>query len=128
MLHLEPALYGAETWTLRKVDQIYLESFEIWCWRRMEEIIWTDRVRHEEVLNRVKKKGNILHTIKGRKTNWFGYILRRNCFLTHVIEGRIEGRIDVTRKRGKICKQILNDLKKTRGYWKLKGDALDRVL
>ena len=121
-------MYGAETWTLRKVDQIYLESFEIWCWRRMEEIIWTDRVRHEEVLNRVKKKGNILHTIKGRKTNWFGYILRRNCFLTHVIEGRIEGRIDVTRKRGKRCKQILNDLKKTRGYWKLKGDALDRVL
>jgi hypothetical protein len=28
------ALYGAETWTLRKVDQKYLESFEMWCWRR----------------------------------------------------------------------------------------------
>jgi hypothetical protein len=32
------ALYGAETWTLRKVDQKYLESFEMWCWRRMEKI------------------------------------------------------------------------------------------
>jgi hypothetical protein len=38
------ALYGAETWTLRKVDQKYLESFEMWCWRRMEKISWTDRV------------------------------------------------------------------------------------
>jgi hypothetical protein len=40
------ALYGAETWTLRKVDQKYLESFEMWCWRRMEKISWTDRVRN----------------------------------------------------------------------------------
>jgi hypothetical protein len=39
------ALYGAETWTLRKVDQKYLESFEISCWRRMEKISWTDHVR-----------------------------------------------------------------------------------
>jgi hypothetical protein len=30
------ALYGAETWTLRKADQKYLESFEMWCWRRMD--------------------------------------------------------------------------------------------
>jgi hypothetical protein len=40
------ALYDAETWTLRKVDQKYLESFEMWCWRRMEKISWTDRVRN----------------------------------------------------------------------------------
>jgi hypothetical protein len=43
------ALHGAETWTLRKVDKKYLESFEMCCWRRMEKIIWTDRVRNEEV-------------------------------------------------------------------------------
>jgi hypothetical protein len=49
------ALYGAETWTLRKVDQKHLESFEMWCWRRMEKISWTDRVRNEEVLHRVKE-------------------------------------------------------------------------
>jgi hypothetical protein len=40
------ALYGAETWTLREVDQKYLESFEMWCWRRMEESIWTEPVRN----------------------------------------------------------------------------------
>jgi hypothetical protein len=39
------ALYGAETRTLRAVDQEHLESFEIWCWRTMEKISWTDRVR-----------------------------------------------------------------------------------
>ena len=40
------ALYGAETWTLRAADQKYLESDEMWCWRRMEKIIWTDHVRN----------------------------------------------------------------------------------
>ena len=44
------ALYGAETWTLRTVDQKPMESFEMWWWRRMEKISWTDHVRNEEVL------------------------------------------------------------------------------
>jgi oligoribonuclease (3'-5' exoribonuclease) len=78
------ALCGAERWTLRKVDQKYLERFEKWCWRRMEKIGWTDRVRNE-VLHRVKEERNILHTIKRRKANWIGHMLRRNCLLKHVI-------------------------------------------
>jgi len=41
------AVYGAETWTISKVDDKYLKSFEMWCWRRMEKISWTDRVRNE---------------------------------------------------------------------------------
>jgi hypothetical protein len=63
------ALYGAETWTLRELDQKYLESFEIWCWRTMEKINWTDRINNEAVLHRVKKEKNILHTIRRRKDN-----------------------------------------------------------
>jgi len=52
-------LYGAETWTLRKVDQKYLESFKMWCWR-MEKIGWIDHARKEEVLQRAKERRNIL--------------------------------------------------------------------
>ena len=48
------ALYGAETWMLREIDQKHLESSEMWCWRRMEKIKWTDHVRNEEVLLREK--------------------------------------------------------------------------
>jgi hypothetical protein len=44
------ALYDAEILTLREVDQKHQESFEMWCWRGMEKISWTDRVRNEEVL------------------------------------------------------------------------------
>jgi hypothetical protein len=43
------ALYGSENWTLRAVDQKHLENFEMWCWRMMEKISWTDLVRNEDV-------------------------------------------------------------------------------
>jgi hypothetical protein len=43
------ALYGAESLTLRTVEQEHLESFEMWCWRRIKKISWTDHVRNEEV-------------------------------------------------------------------------------
>jgi hypothetical protein len=89
------ALYGAETWTLRAVDQKHLESFEMWCWRRMEKISWTDYVRNEDVLLRVKEQRNIIHEICKRKANWIGHILsrilRRNCLLQRVTEGKIQG-------------------------------------
>jgi hypothetical protein len=84
------ALYGAETWTLRAVDQKHLESFEMWCWRRIEKIIWTNHVRNKEVLLRVKEQRNILHEIRKRKANWIDQILRRNCLLQWVIEEKIK--------------------------------------
>jgi len=92
------AFCGAETWTLWAADQKYLESFEAWCWRRMQKIIWTNHVRNEEVLLRVNEQRNILHEIRKQKANWIGHILRRNCLLKQVIEGKIKGEMDVTRR------------------------------
>jgi hypothetical protein len=70
----------------------------VWCCGRIEKISWTDRVRNE-VLQSFKER-NIIHTIKIGKTNKFGHILRRNCLLKYVIEGKEEGRSDrKTRKK-----------------------------
>ena len=121
------ALYGAETWTLRAADRKYLESFEMWCWRRME-ISWTDHVRNEEVLLRVNEQRNILHEIRKRKANWIGHILRRNCLLKQVIEGKIRGVMEVARRRGRRRKKLLDDLKDRREYSHLKEKALDRTM
>ena len=54
--------------------------------------------------------------------------MRRNCLLKHVIEEKLEGRIEVTVRRGRSRKQLLGNLKENRGYWKLKEEALDRTL
>jgi hypothetical protein len=82
----------------------------------MEKISWTDHVRNEDVLLRVKEQRNILHEIRKRKANWIGQILRRNCLLQRVTEGKIQGWIEVTGRQGIICRKPLDDLKERRGY------------
>jgi hypothetical protein len=85
-------------------------------------------LRNEEVLHRVKEERNIVHTMQRRKANWIGHILRRNCLLKHVIEGKLDGRIEVMGRRGRRRKQLLDDLKEKKRNWKLKEEALDRTL
>jgi len=77
----------------------------------MAEISWTDHVTDEGVLQRVKEERNILQKIKRRKANWSDHIMRRNCLLIYVTEGKIGGRAEVTERRGRRCKQVLENLK-----------------
>jgi len=103
-------LCGAEIGILRKVDQKYRGSFEMWYWRMMEKISWSDHMRYEEVLHRDKEERNILHTVKRRKVNLIGHILCGNCILKY-IEGKIEGRIEMTGRRGRRRRQLLDCFK-----------------
>jgi hypothetical protein len=76
-----------------------------------------------EVLHIVKEERNIIPTIKRRKANWIGHILRRNCLLKHVIEGKIEGRWKLRKDEEEGISSYW-----MRRYWKLKEEALDRTL
>ena len=100
----------------------------MWCWRRMEKTSWTDHVGNEEVLLRVNEKRNIIHEIRKWKANWIGHILRRNCLLKQVIEGKIKGEMEATRRRGWRREKLLDDLKDRRGYSHLNEEALDRTM
>jgi hypothetical protein len=91
----------------------------------MEKISWTDHVRNEEVLLRVKEQRNILHEIRKRKANWIGHIVPRNCHLQRIIEGKIQGGIEVTGRQGRRYRKLLDDLKERRRYSHLKEEALD---
>ena len=83
---------------------------------------WNIQVRNEEVLGGAKADRNILHLIKRRNFDWIGHNVRKNCLLKHIIEGKIEG----MESEGRRCKQLLNDLEKKWGCWKLKEEALYR--
>jgi len=85
-------------------------------------------VRNEEVLLRVKELRNILHEISKRKANWIGHILRRNCLIQQVIEGKIKGGVEVTRRRGRRRRKLLDDLKERGSYSHLKEEALNRTM
>ena len=63
------ALCGAESWTLWAVDQKHLENFEMWCWRRMEKISWTDRVINKDVYLESRSRGiSYKKYVNGRRT------------------------------------------------------------
>ena len=94
----------------------------------MEKISWTDHVRNEEVLLRVNQQKNIRNEIRKGKANCIGHILHRNCLLKQVIEGKIKGEMEVTRRQERRRKKLLDDLKDRRGYSYLKEEALDRTV
>jgi hypothetical protein len=94
----------------------------------MEKISWTDHVRNEEALRRVKEHRNVLHEVSKRKANWIGNILRGNCLLRRVIGEKIKGGIEVTERRGRRRKNLLDELMERRGYSHLKEEALDRSM
>jgi hypothetical protein len=100
----------------------------MWPWRRMEKISWTDYVRNEDVLLRVKEQRNILHETRKRKAKCIGHILRRDCLLQRIIEEKIKGGIEVTGRRGRKRKKLLGELKERTGYSYLKEEALDRTM
>jgi len=99
-------LYGCETWTLKKQEIKRLEATEMWMWRRMEKISWTDKVTNEDVLKRVGEEKQIVSLVRNRKKKWVGHVLRGEGMLRDVIEGRMEG----AKGRGKPRSGMLDDL------------------
>jgi hypothetical protein len=100
----------------------------MWCWKKKKKISWTDHVRNKDILLRVKEQRNILCEICKWKANWIGHILRRNCLLQQVTEGKIQGRIEVTGRQGRRRRKLLDDLMERGVYSHLKEEALDRTM
>ena len=116
-------MYGAETWTLEKTDYKRLENFEMWSWGGVGDQLNRSCKKRRSITQ--SQKGSEYPTYnKTKKANWIGQILRRNSLLKHTIEGKLEGRIEVTERQVRRRKQLLDRIKETTGYWKLKAGAL----
>ena len=85
-------LYGAETWTLTKVTSDKLEAFAMWLHRRMLRISWKEHKTNGEILHKMKTNRSLLNTIKKRKCQYFGHIIRGSGVQRLLMEGRINGR------------------------------------
>lgn len=95
-------LYGVEAWTLTEASIKKLQAFEMWCYRRMLKISWTEHVTNDEVLRRMKKCQEIINTVKERKLQYFGHVVRhpeKYKLLKIVLEGKIEGKRGPGRRR-----------------------------
>lgn len=95
-------LYGAETWTLTETTMKKLEAFEMWTYRRILRISWVDHVTNVEVLLRMNKTTEIIKTIKIRKLQYFGHIMRneqRYGVLQRILQGKVLGKRGPGRRR-----------------------------
>jgi hypothetical protein len=90
---------------------------------RMEKISWTDRVKSEKYYMQSRKA--ISYIIKNRKANRAGHTLSWNCLQKQVTEGKTERMIEVTVRRGRRYKQLLDDLREKRQLWKVEQEAKD---
>ena len=104
---LSSLLYAGETWILNKAMQEKLEAFEMWAYRRMLKISYTDHITNQEVLRRVKeRKPSLVSSLIKRKTQYFGHAIRKDKIQKLLITGKINGR----RSRGRPRRTWVGDI------------------
>ena len=70
--------YGSETWTLRKRERNRIDAFEMWAYRRLLGISWSDRITNDTVFERVGQGKTLLRDIQRAQLRYFGHIARRD--------------------------------------------------
>lgn len=107
-------LYASETWTLKEADKQKLLAFEMRCYRRILKINWKDMVRNVDIRKQLGADETIIDVIKKRKLRLFGHICRmdNSRLLKHVVFSRIDGKS----RRGRPCREWLDDITEWCGY------------
>ena len=118
-------LYGCESWTVRKVERKKIDAFELWCWRRMLRIPWTDKITNKDVLQRVGPVMSLEAMFLQQKLRYFGHVMRHEGMEKTIMLGMVEG----VRKRGRQRMRFLDGIKEVTGMnlEKLKEKTQDRI-
>ena len=99
-------MYGCEAWTVKKDMVKKIEAAEVWFYRRMLKISWTDRVSNDEVLQRAGTKREILTAIRRRQFRFLGHVMRLHQLENVCVSGRLEGRRGRGRPRVKLVDSL----------------------
>ena len=85
-------MYGCESWTMKKADHWRIDAFELWCWRRLLRVPWTERRSKQSILKEISPEYSLEGLMLKLKLQYFGHLMRRTDLLEKTLMLReIEG-------------------------------------
>lgn len=130
-------LYGSETWNISKKIKKKLEAAEMWFYRRMLKVPWTDKRTNEEVLQMMEERRTLMTTIKLRQMKFFGHVMRKEGLENLAVTGMVEGKRSRGKQRSKYTDRMREEmgignnielLRNTRDREKWKSMAADAAM
>ena len=90
-------MYGCESWTMKKAEHQRIDTFELWCWRRLLRVPWTARRSNQSILKEISPEYSLKGLMLKLKLQYFSHLMQRtDSFEKILMMGKIEGR----RRRG----------------------------
>ena len=87
------AMYGCESWAVKKAERRRIDAFELWCWRRFLQVPWTTRRSNQSIIKEISPGHSLAGLILKLQLQYFGQLMRRaDSFEKTLMLGKIEGR------------------------------------
>ena len=85
-------MYGCESWTIKKDEHRTIDTFELWCWRRLLRVTWTGRRSNQSILKEISPEYSLEGLMVKLKLHYFGHLMQRaDSFEKTLMLGKIEG-------------------------------------
>ena len=104
-------LYGCESWNISKQLERKINATEMWIWRRILKVSWTERKTNEDILRTMGTTRQLMTSIRKRQLEFLGHIIREQKLESACLTGKMEGR----RQRGRPRQKYIDGILRTVG-------------
>ena len=108
---LPVVMYGCESWTVKKAEHWRIDAFELWCWRWLLRVPWTEKKSNQSILKEIKPEYSLEGLMLMLKLQYSGHLMQRaNSLEKTLMLGKIEGRRRRRRQRMRWLDGIIDSM------------------